>query len=106
MEGTRYWKRRRDRSCVRTLNGKFYLLPQFSPYWILLNLLRNAVRYTEDGKRIRFCVHKEAENENSMYFVFTVEDNGSGMSPERPVSYKADGSGMGASWADRKREEG
>ena len=33
---------------------------------ILLNLLSNAVKYTEDGGRIRFCVHKEAEDENSM----------------------------------------
>lgn len=49
---------------------------------ILLNLLSNAVKYTEDGGRIRFCVHKEAEDENSMLFVFTVEDNGIGMSPE------------------------
>ena len=49
---------------------------------ILLNLLSNAVKYTEDGGRIRFCVHKEAEDENSMLFVFTVEDTGIGMSPE------------------------
>ena len=47
-----------------------------------LNLLSNAVKYTEDGGRIRFCVHKEAEDENSMLFVFTVEDTGIGMSPE------------------------
>ena len=43
----------------------------------LLNLLSNAVKYTEDGGRIRFCVHKEAEDENSMLFVFTVEDTAS-----------------------------
>lgn len=49
---------------------------------VLLNLLSNAVKYTEDGGRICLRACKESEDENSIHFAFTVEDNGIGMSPE------------------------
>ena len=50
---------------------------------ILLNLLSNAVKYTQVGGQIRFEVEEDKMFYNNIAsFIFTIADNGMGMSPE------------------------
>ena len=49
---------------------------------ILLNFLSNAVKYTPDGGKIRFCVEETADETHRTAYRFTVQDNGIGMSKE------------------------
>lgn len=47
---------------------------------ILVNIVSNAVKYTENGGRIEFRVSKRAgESQNLMCYSFEIEDNGKGM---------------------------
>ena len=49
---------------------------------ILLNLLGNAVKYTEEGGSIRLAVSGEKTAENAMCLTLVVEDSGIGIKPE------------------------
>lgn len=50
---------------------------------VLINLLNNAVKYTQEGGRIRCTVQEAAGSvQEKGCFLFTVEDNGIGMSRE------------------------
>ena len=50
---------------------------------VLMNVLGNAVKYTQDGGRIRFTVSEiECSVESCAKYKFTVADNGMGMKPE------------------------
>ena len=49
---------------------------------ILLNLLGNSVKYTQEGGSIKFTVFEEAVDSQSAMYHFIIEDNGIGMKPE------------------------
>ena len=49
---------------------------------ILLNLLGNSVKYTQEGGNIKFTVFEEAADAQSAMYHFIIEDNGIGMKPE------------------------
>lgn len=50
---------------------------------VLLNLLSNSVKFTQEGGRIDFLVRElESQNEKFASYEFTVRDTGIGMSPE------------------------
>ena len=49
---------------------------------ILLNLLSNAVKYTPRGGRVTFSVRQEPGKDGEPDSVFTIGDNGIGMSPD------------------------
>lgn len=49
---------------------------------ILLNLLGNSVKYTQEGGSIKFTVFEEAIDGQSAMYHFIIEDNGIGMKPE------------------------
>jgi len=50
---------------------------------VFINILGNAVKYTQDGGRIRFTVSEiECSVESCAKYKFTVADNGMGMKPE------------------------
>ena len=50
---------------------------------IFINLLTNAIKYTQDGGWVRMSVREEAtEEENSVRLIYRVEDNGIGMTEE------------------------
>ena len=49
---------------------------------ILLNLLDNAVKYTEDGGLIRLTVSGEKTAENAIRLTLSVEDSGIGIKPD------------------------
>lgn len=49
---------------------------------ILLNLLTNAVKYTQKGGEIRLDAHIEYQQGECIQAVFVVRDNGMGMKPE------------------------
>ena len=49
---------------------------------VLLNLLSNAVKYTPDGGSVRFTLIEEAEEDGIGQYIFTVKDNGIGMSSD------------------------
>lgn len=49
---------------------------------IIVNILGNAVKYTNPGGWVKFYAKETACNETEATFCITVEDNGIGMSPE------------------------
>ena len=49
---------------------------------ILMNLFSNAMKYTPEGGKIIFSIHKMGEEENIQKYQFVIEDNGIGMTPE------------------------
>ena len=49
---------------------------------VIMNILSNAVKYTNDFGTIRFTVSEEEFSENSATYCFTVVDNGIGMSED------------------------
>ena len=49
---------------------------------IFVNLLTNAVKYTPEGGHIRFTVEQLSRTETVVLVRFTVQDDGTGMSPE------------------------
>lgn len=49
---------------------------------ILMNLFSNSVKYTPEGGKIHFSIHKTGEDENRQTYRFVIEDSGIGMSPE------------------------
>lgn len=65
---------------------------------ILINILGNAVKFTEDGGRIRLSVKEEEYNAVKAWFTFEIEDTGIGMKEEflkdifRPFSQEASNS--------------
>lgn len=81
---------------------------------ILINILSNAVKYTNDGGRIVFTVKERLEDENTVMYSYTVQDNGIGMSneflqhifddytrEENAVETMKDGAGLGMSIAKK-----
>ena len=76
---------------------------------ILINLLSNSVKYTQDGGRIELILSEiDYDKPDFAKFVFTVKDNGYGMSPdfvehifepftraENSVTNKVQGTGLG-----------
>ncbi len=85
---------------------------------LMSNLMSNAIRYTSRGEIHSRAHWRGAANESSSLFVLSVEDTGSGISPEDQESIfqpfergKAgkesdlDGSGMGLAVVDRLIEE-
>lgn len=49
---------------------------------ILINLLNNAMKYTERGGRVTGRIHRVRELENEIWLLFEVEDTGIGISEE------------------------
>lgn len=49
---------------------------------VLVNILSNAVKYTEAGGSIKICVQEQVQDEDHSHYTFTVTDNGIGMSEE------------------------
>ncbi len=49
---------------------------------ILINLLSNSVKYTQDGGKVNLMIEQFADEDNRALYKFTVEDNGIGMSEE------------------------
>jgi len=49
---------------------------------IFLNLLSNAVKFTPENGEVNFIVHYVGRQEKAFRNVFTIRDNGSGISPE------------------------
>ncbi len=49
---------------------------------ILMNLFSNSIKYTPEGGKIHFSIHKMEEDENRQTYQFVIEDSGIGMSPE------------------------
>ena len=49
---------------------------------ILMNLFSNSVKYTPEGGKILFFIHKMGEDENIQNYQFVIEDSGIGMTPE------------------------
>ena len=47
-----------------------------------MNILSNAVKYTEAGGSIKICVQEQVQDEDHSHYTFTVTDNGIGMSEE------------------------
>lgn len=66
---------------INLLHERF-LLDQDKLSKILLNLLSNALKYTDQTGEIRFSVTEEEQDDLFSGFVFVVEDTGIGMSQE------------------------
>lgn len=49
---------------------------------ILINILSNAVKFTDDGGRIEFCASNKVLNDSTVLVTYSVSDTGVGMSPE------------------------
>jgi len=49
---------------------------------ILLNLLTNAIKYTDEGGEVEFKIACEAQDDQKVHDVFTIRDTGVGMSEE------------------------
>ena len=49
---------------------------------ILINILGNAVKFTHDNGKIIFALEEISSNDSKVNFVFTISDNGIGMSEE------------------------
>ena len=50
---------------------------------VLINLLGNAVKFTDEGGRVRFTIAREREADDALTLRFAVEDNGIGMTDEQ-----------------------
>jgi signal transduction histidine kinase len=50
---------------------------------ILINLIGNAIKFTPDGGVVRIYITKISENEDSVKVLFSVEDTGVGIPPEK-----------------------
>ncbi|MDL2267681.1 transporter substrate-binding domain-containing protein [Desulfovibrio sp. OttesenSCG-928-G15] len=50
---------------------------------IVINLLGNAVKFTDSNGRIEFTIAKEKEDADALTLCFLVKDNGIGMTPEQ-----------------------
>ena len=49
---------------------------------VIINLLSNAVKYTPEGGTIRFDIEESTDEKGSLFYRFTVEDTGRGMTPQ------------------------
>lgn len=62
--------------------GEWYFGDDMKLKQVLINILSNAIKFTEPGGNVDFNIEKTAEYEGSTTFRFTIKDTGIGMDPE------------------------
>ncbi len=60
----------------------FYIGDDMKLKQVLINILGNSVKFTDEGGRIDFTIERIAHYENKSTFRFTMKDNGIGMSED------------------------